>query len=572
MREITLDSLTDDQLRSEAQLLINMIRVKYPRLDLRRGTVLRDLLIDADAAVGALFSAQAEEQRQSSSLLTLSERANSGVEIDDSDVNAALSNFNMKSVSGTRARGYVRVSVSSGDVSHTVLSGVQFKTVDDVFFTVTESTVATNEPASSDSSKEVKQYATGTGTYWYLVPVEADEPGSAGNIEQGLALEPTTALSDFVSASAYSTFSGGSDLESLDRTIDRIRPSLSTRNLTTKSAVEACLRDRYDDGDNPIVAVSVCGYGNAAQLRDKHNLFGVAVGGRADIYVRNFTELPVSDNANCSGTLVDGSFAPYDDGSEYAGIGDFEIYIPHESDPSSQSGNEGVPGVIFVYSVSDPDANALASYRFDVQYSGDVSDSWHDFQVSPDNVGELANTAWRDLTILVKGVPVTQDEFTYRRKQFRVVLAALPAIESMQGYVDDGLVRNECADFVVRGPMIVNMSVNAVVRYAYSTGFDVDKARDEICGYVNTTGFQGRITRSEISAILMRNGASSVDLFDENSMLYGYVYDASGKKHELTGDALDIDSIADPKAMLTADTVVFVLEPKNVQIRTIAVQ
>lgn len=550
MREITLDSITDDQLQSEAQLLVNMLRVKYPKLDLRRGTVLRDLLVDADAAVGAWFAAQADEQRLASSLLTLSERAEAGEEIDEADVNAVLSNFDMKSVSGTKARGYVRVLVSSGDRTHTVLEGTKFRTVDDVFFSAMWDVSAATTP----SGDQVKQYATGTGTFWYLVPVEADEPGANGNLEQGLALEPATALADFVSASSYAAFSGGSDLEELDKTVDRIKSSLSVRNLTSSTAVEAQLRDRYDSGDNPIVAVSVCGYGNAAQRRDKHNLFGTAVGGRADIYVRNFTELPIADNQSHTGTVVDREY----DSDETR---DFTISIPHDD----------TPGGLFVYSVSDPDSNALASYAFTVDYSGDVSGVWHDFKTDGDDVHELANTVWRDFTITVKGVPVTGEELAAGEKEFRVVMVSLPAAESLQEYVDDGLVRNVASDYVVRGPMIVNMSVNAVVRYRYSTGFDVSRAVAEICQYVNNTGFQGRMTRSEISAILMDLGAASVDLFDENDMLYGYVYDAYGVKHELTGDALDLDLVENPEAMLTADTAVFVLEPKNVHITTMAV-
>ena len=75
MKDITLSDVTQDMLRVESDSLIDMLRSEHPRLDLRRGTVLRDLLVDADAAVGAMYRAQAAEQRDSSSLLRLSERA-----------------------------------------------------------------------------------------------------------------------------------------------------------------------------------------------------------------------------------------------------------------------------------------------------------------------------------------------------------------------------------------------------------------------------------------------------------------------------------------------------------------
>lgn len=540
MKEITLDSLSQAALESESQTLINMLRTKYPNLDLRRGTVLRDLLVDADSAVGAMYSAQAAEQRSSSSLLTLSERASSGEQVDAADVNAVMSNFNMESVSGTKANGYVRVFVSDSG-AHTVLEGVRFYTNDGVYFTVSSDVTASMSP----SGDEVKQYQ-GVSNYWFLVPVEADERGAAGNIEQGTALDCDTAIPNFVSAAAYKTFSGGSDLEALSKTVDRIKSSLSIRALTTKTAMESQLRDRFDSTENPIVAVSLCGYGNEAQKRDKHNPFGVSVGGRVDAYVRNFTDLPVAQAVTKSGVLrEDGSFA---------------ITVSHSE----------IPGIVSVYSVSDPESDSLASYAYSTRYYGDVSGTWHDFDVSKD-YSEIANTVWRDLEIVVTGVPVDDETREAGTKEFRVEVIALPVADELQGFVDDGLVRNVGSDFVVRGPMIVNVSVNAVVRHLYSVDFDKDKAVSAICEYINTSGFVGRLTRSEIASILRGLGALSVDLFDENAMLYGYVYDAYGVRHETSGDALDVETIKDPKGMLTKDTAVFVVEPRNVQITVIPV-
>ena len=541
MREITLSDVTDRKIASAAQMLINMLRTKYPKLDLRRGTVLRDLLVDADAAVGSMFSMQADEQRESSSLLALSERADAGEDIDEDDVNAILSNYNMKAVEGTKAKGYVRVFVSDpGD--HTVLSGVKFHTNDSLYFTVTSDITASLTPKDDTV---VQQYR-GVSNYWFLVPVEANDAGAAGNLTQGTALECDTSLAGFLSAAAYKTFSGGSDLESLDKTVARIKSSLSVRSLTTETAVESQLRDRFDETEHPIVAVSLCGYGNQAQKRDKHNLFGVSVGGRVDAYVRNFTELPVAQRLTKSGKLND-------DGS-------FTIFVGHDE----------IPGIISVYSVSDPESDAISSYLFKAEYSGDISGTWHDIDISKD-FSEIANTVWRDLTITVTGVPATEEEREAGEKMFRVEVVATPFADELQSYMDDGLIRNVGTDFVVRGPMLVNMSVNAVVRHPYSVFFDIDAAVEKICRYVNTSGFVGRVTRSEISSILIGMGAMSVDLFDENAMLYGYVYDANGVRHDMSGDALDIDNVKTSGGMLTRDTAVFVLEPRNVKITKIPV-
>ena len=537
MKTITLDDLTQEQFDEQASALVDLIRTKYPKLDLRKGTVLRDLLINADSVVGAMFSTQADEQRNCASLLRLQERSEEGEEIDADDVNRILSNFNMTSNSGSNATGIVRVFVSSPR-TYSIASGFVFTTLDGLSFTSTMDVEAAEEPAGDSQTK----LYSGASNYWFLVPVECTTIGSNGNLEQGTALEPQSTIFNFVSAAAYKTFSGGSDLEALDKTIERIKPSLSLRGLTNKDAVEAQLRDRFDDGEHPIIALSVCGYGNEAQRRDKHNAFGVAVGGRSDIYVRNFTELPTVALTLSGKRNEDGSYS---------------IEVPASA----------APGMYCVHRVSDPKSDALASFEHsDRWYADGVDKTWHDIDVSSDP-HEVFNTVFRGVEITVFNTEFEEDE-----EVFRVELVVQPEIVELQAYVDDESVRNTGSDFIVRGPVIVQVSVVAVVRHEYSVPFDTEAAVTKICEYVNTSGFAGRLTRSEIASILRNLGAKSVDLFNENQMLYGYGYDAFGNRFELSGDALDVDNVKTASGMVTKDTCVFVVEPANVQIRTITAQ
>lgn len=540
MKTITLDDITQEKFDEQAALLVDMIRTAYPKLDLRRGTVIRDLLLNPDATVGSLFSLQAEEQRNSSSLVRLSERAEAGEPVDSEDVAAILSNFNMKQVSGTKARGNVRISVSSSMV-YTVNEGVKFVTLDGVSFSVSSRVVATPEESSSSEASDANTtLRPGTSGYWFVVPVEADDVGSSGNIQQGTALSPDTSIFGFVSAFAYSTFSGGSDLEDLKKTISRIRSSLSIRGLLNRDSVEAQLRDRFDDTDNPIVAISICGYGNDAQRRDKHNAFGVAVGGRSDIYVRNFTSIPTRVLTKEGVFVSDGAYCV--------------DVLPDEA-----------PGMYCVHRVSDPESDGLGSYEYSVEYFSSGTDStWHDFDVSKDP-HEVCGTKWRGARITIKSGPRDGDE----PPVFRIEVVCAPVVDSMQSLIDSDVIRNTGSDFVVRSPMIVQVSVVAVVRYEYSVPFDKEEAVRRICEYINTSGFLGRVTRSEIASILTNLGARSVDLYNENEMLSGFGYDAFGNRFSLSGDALDVDSVRSPDGMVTSDTCVFVVEPDNVQITAI---
>lgn len=526
MREITLDDVTQDAFDEESRVLIDLMRTKYPKLDLRNGTVLRDLLINPDATIGAWFEAQKEEQRQASSLKTLQEREEAGETIDPEDLAAILSNFDMTSSEGVKSKGKVRVNVSENR-TYVVADGFEFTTeyTGISFKSDGEFTVSKDGP--------VMLY-DGPSGYFFLIPVTASLAGSDGNIKQGTGLNPKTSFYGFVNAVAADDFSGGSDVENIGSIIARIPQAVSQRGLLTTPSSEGQLRQKFDSGEHPIVAVSAVGYGNPAQIRDIHNAFGIAVGGRVDLYVRNFTEMPV-----------------YSDVFEFTKSGASYTCTLNAAD---------LPGVAQVLSVGS-DKNSIGSYEFSVSYSADVIDTWHDIKVDNDTI-EAANTIWRSVTITV---PAASSGLTGSTENLYVEMAKLPEAKELQEYVDNEAVRNVGSDFVVRCPMIVNVSIQATVRRPMGVAFSESKAKSDICNYINTSGFIKRLTRSEIACILQANGATSVPMTDIK-MLYGEVADATGEIHKLAGDSLEISEISRPDRLLTPDTCVFVCSPENIEI------
>ena len=66
--------------------------------------------------------------------------------------------------------------------------------------------------------------------------------------------------------------------------------------------------------------------------------------------------------------------------------------------------------------------------------------------------------------------------------------------------------------------------------------------------------------------IIKNLGAVSVEMPNQD-MLFGELHDAAGKRHVLSGDALDISYIEDGTVMLTKDTVVLCAEGRNIQIK-----
>ena len=549
MKKITLSDISQADFDAAAETVVSGIKAFNGKLDTRDGTVLRDLLVNPEAAIEAVTAGQISEARKSSSLKRLKEAQDAGEAIDQDDVNAILSNFNIKPHSGTSARGLVKVVVADGTVAYSVPEGAVFSTSDKHSFLVDSQVVASVAGVSNPGVSPTTTLYKGAAGWFFLVPVTASDVGSDGNISQGTSLTPESRVPSFVMAEAYKDFCGGSDVEPLGDIIKSIPSGLSIRGFVSKTAVEGMLRGEFDEGEHPIVAVSAVGYGNAAQRRDKHNLFGVGVGGRIDVYVRNFTDVFTKTETLAGIKIEDGRYF---------------IDVPEGK----------FPGACWIKSVSDPfsadnSEDVLSSMAFTAERTADVSGTWHDIDSStPYNTTvEAFNTVWQGFGILLDDVPEDIDGGGWSdTRNFKVTAYCMPLAKEIQDFVDRDDVRSVSTDVVVRCPIVCGVSVNAVVSYDPKNPVDEATAKSKIRSYINNLGFVGRLTRSEIVQILKNLGAVSVEMPNQD-MLFGELHDAAGKRHVLSGDALDISSIEDGTVMLTKDTVVFCAEERNVQIK-----
>ena len=549
MKKITLSDISQADFDAAAETVVSGIKAFNGKLDTRDGTVLRDLLVNPEAAIEAVTAGQISEARKSSSLKRLKEAQDAGEAIDQDDVNAILSNFNIKPHSGTSARGLVKVVVADGTVAYSVPEGAVFSTSDKHSFLVDSQVVASVAGVSNPGVSPTTTLYKGAAGWFFLVPVTASDVGADGNISQGTSLTPESRVPSFVMAEAYKDFCGGSDVEPLGDIIKSIPSGLSIRGFVSKTAVEGMLRGEFDEGEHPIVAVSAVGYGNAAQRRDKHNLFGVGVGGRIDVYVRNFTDAFTKTETLAGIKIEDGRYF---------------INVPEGK----------FPGACWIKSVSDPfsadnSEDVLSSLAFTAERTADVSGTWHDIDSStPYNTSvEAFNTVWQGFGILLDDVPEDIDGGVWSdTRNFKVTAYCMPLAKEIQDFVDRDDVRSVSTDVVVRCPIVCGVSVNAVVSYNPKNPVDEATAKSKIRSYINNLGFVGRLTRSEIVQILKNLGAVSVEMPNQD-MLFGELHDAAGKRHVLSGDALDISSIEDGTVMLTKDTVVFCAEERNVQIK-----
>lgn len=519
MTELTLNDVNQDQFNAAELALIALIRSKYPTLDLRSGTVLRDTLVRTDASIAALHTAQVEQLRRLMSLPTIVEDGTAEAE----DLNKILANFNMTQNTGSAATGRIKIKVDSAR-TYTLAPGTVFATFEGLQFQTADLVVALTTPGAG----ETQLYANGDGSYHFLADVVAMAEGSAYNIAQGTALDPVSSMYGYVSASAYTNFTTGLDGETVQEAVTRIPAALSHRALTNRTAVEAMLRARFEGTATAIQAIAVQGMGDDAMRRDKHNVFGVAVGGRSDVYVRTFTAPSVLVLEKTGTRTGDGTYS-------------FEI-------------GSDAPGFYAIRSIGDK-AGAVASYSFTETRTQSDDTTWHDLLPA-----DVPFTVFQTSTVTVTGVPDTMAEHA-----FAVEVWDCPGLASIQTYVDDDSVRNIAADVVVRCPPICLVACRSTIYYDLATPPDLTVLASKLAAYVNSRSYTGMLTRSELVSVLLANGVKRVALDPDDMLLTGRVLGSDGVWRTLRGDKLAIADIADAGALLTPDTVVFAAELQDIQ-------
>lgn len=519
---LTLNDITQTQFDAAEAAGIDLIRSAFPSLDLRKGTAVREVQVRPDAAMAALNQERVDRLRRVMSLATIAEDQTAT----EAEINAILANFNMTRAPGTPATGVVRVVVDTAR-TYTLAAGFKFTALSGAGFTVSANVTARPAPAAG----EVAVVSDGDN-YSFDVPVVADATGSTYNIAEGTSLTPTTYVYGVINASAATSFSGGRDGESIEDAISRIPASLSHRSLTSETAIEAQLRARFDS-EVYIRALSVVGFGNPAQLRDKHNVFGVAVGNRCDVYPRTFSE-PVTLLLTKTGTKT--------------GPGTYSFHI----DASD------APGFHAIKTVIDAQDMALSSYDYTLTRTaaGVENQHAHDIQGI-----ESFGTVFQEGVVDVRGVADVADTH-----DFSVEVYVTPYLAEMQAYVDSASVKSVNADVLVRAPLIcfVTCTANVYIRLGQAT--DVEALKRALVDYINGRSFTSRLTRSELASVLLGAGVERVDLSDKGMVMQGRVVDAYGVEHILTGDSLNLDVAATPTALLTADTCVFAAELRDMHI------
>lgn len=542
MADNTISGLTTEEYANYESQMISLIRESRPELDLRVGTAIRDILVRTSAQSSGVMSKDIDDLRATMSFKLLEENPDLAT---DAVVESLASNYGVVRREGVSASGYAAIYFLR-DEEVIIPSGYRLRRGSYEY----ETTQLWKIRSAPSASNELPLYTDENGVPFAIIPMSAIDSGSATNVQAGETMElldNTVLLVN--SAESYSDISGGRDQETVEELLQRISEALSHRELTSQAAISVRLKNEYPVVDDVIVT----GFGDEEQLRDKHNVFGVAIGSRIDAWVKTFTEPERMTLIKRATKVSDGAYTFTLTPDEVGVIYKIAAVTSPESIITADGSNRPTVG----------------SYPFTEQRNlYNSSGISHDISSDPDlAIIETAYTRWQSTTVTVTDVGAVGGTEPYPAElDLRVDVYVAPQIDTIQAYLDDADNRNKEADILVRGAIPAFVELSIPIYRKSSAVLDLDAMRTAVTDYVNDKNLGDDLTLSQLASVLHQYDILKVGTTDEDLIMTATIRAADGSELTLSGSELRIQDVRDAQKQVTADTTVFVADVGNVYV------
>jgi hypothetical protein len=234
----------------EAELLAyNILSTKFPNLDLREGTALRDLVIRPNATLLAMIN----------KALVFYFSQNSISDVTDDTVpefvDKMMSNWFLTRKTGEKA--VVNARLFFAKSKSITLSP-------DTFFS-TDNTIKYLPLIATSYTTDLLTLDVSTGLYYIDIDLIAEVPGADHNINSGSLVYFSTFDPYFISASIRYLSISASDPETNTQFIARAKNAISTRNLINGPSISSNISQNF----TAVTDVYTSGYGSIEMIRDQ---------------------------------------------------------------------------------------------------------------------------------------------------------------------------------------------------------------------------------------------------------------------------------------------------------------
>lgn len=495
-----------------------------PTVDLAPGSVLNELIVKLGSYVQNAIYNEIQDLKAQASIITAS--SYSDEEQVDTIIDQIASNYNVTRLSETKSTGVVRVRVSQNKSYQLPTTFRLYQPSIDKYYVTTQAYSIQSEGG------DIQLKTEGDGTFYFLLPVEAEEAGTSSQLSQGtiLTLSENQRLSQFVSAEANTAFTSGRNNETNTSLISRLQQGLSTKTLTTPVSIKARLQELYPS----IKSVSVVGAGSDELRRSKHNLFGVDTLGMVDVYIR-------STNAIEQAVLTKGPEAAPQTGRRKVTL-------------TAEDGAAGFYRVIGVYSNSG--STRVIHTITDITYGVSIPDSSYTNYIVTSQEARFSTYQQVEIEFEVSESAVPTE--------VEVQVDYQPNIKEIQDLFLSEEERIPCADYLVKAVIPCFVTVDVKIQLAIGTTVDTNKIREDIFDYINSISTGDSVNASDIVKICHQYDIKRVNL---PMILRGSIYQPNGiLKSISSNDSLVIPS--DTTNSVSTKTTQFFVSLSDINITT----
>jgi hypothetical protein len=353
-----LTQISQNEFDNQEALVIAALRARYPELDLRRGTAIRDLVVRPNSALSAAMSAN---------ITAVQELLTPDGFTDDSNpdtVDAWLASYGVTRLPGFKARGRLGFEVQHRR-EFNIPAGTRC-TVAGLGFVTT--TAYTGNPESV-----------------LVLELEAESPGSQYNVLSSTSGQLNTPIWGLGPGVTLSDFTGGSDSETNTEAVARLPVAMSRQALDTRMAISSVLSQEFG-----VLSTGCQGFGDPQMHRALDPVYGFQRPGVVDLWVRTYSN-PQRFSATARATRAsDGSYT-----LEYQA--------------------QQISGWQAVLTVRDADSGA--SYDFSSELVPETVDN-HFMTANSD----WFNTVYSGCRLSVTGIPSTQSTIWLTTEFYRPLL------------------------------------------------------------------------------------------------------------------------------------------------------
>lgn len=358
-----------------------------------------------------------------------------------------------------------------------------------VTFSVTTSVSVRSSNATTSSPNDYVLTQIGSGKWGVVVPMTARATGAAGNVFPNTTLASSKTITGLNRVSVLSSEGIGADAETSTQVSARILAASSIVTWASRASFEAIARK--DSTYSNLVAISVAGYGDIEQRRDRRGVLPVSYGGKTDVYCKfrpglYSAQVPVTAVlTGKTGTV--GTWSITLDGQTYPGVYRVESIVSE----NDQSGNTFAPTSETV-SLGVPAAVVVPRNQTD-RYVPDVV-----------SAVEAAYSAYANVTVLFDDTNFDATSTTVgTSRNYLATVYYEPLVDTFQQKLGGLGASNPAGDVLVKAaiPCEIVLSLRVAV-YKGSAAPSASAIRSAAVSFISSLGFVGSISASDISTAI----------------------------------------------------------------------